>query len=574
MMAKPNHLVTTLGTKSPAWMIAILCAIQTCLLVLVNLRTTPTYDEWGHLPAGLSHLETGTFHQYRVNPPLPRILAAIPVRLHGYRVRDWFVDDYQARIEFVQAQAFLRDNGTEALKLFHIARLTMIPWCILGTLLIRHIAAKTYSPTVGTVAAILWIFSPTILTFGATIVPDIPAAVSGMLVIIFFAHWLERPTWTMTLACGAAVGLAFSVKFTWLLLLPILPLTLLAFQIGMKQLRGYQHWVRLFVIFVIAMLFLNLIYAGDRTFLSLSQYQFKSTAFQSIQNFFGDHSSLELVNRIPIPLPENLLRGLDVQKADFEGEHYDSYLFGQWQTGGWWYFYVVAWLIKEPVALWMLFAMGVWSRIRVRRPLKTLEWVMFAVTIPVFVIVSMETGFSIHLRYALPALPAVFLISAGAFSAQQPTERTQPTGKLKWFLLVAFVAASLSVLPRSYSFFSYAVGGPRNGWKLLSDSNLDWGQDLYSLIEWQRKNPEKRPLHVLYSPEIINVNRLGVQADSQSLDQLANAERGYAPLRSGWWAVFAQPYCRPEGQWFRDHEPAEQPSTTLRIFHVTELSSE
>ncbi len=464
----------------------------------------------------------------------------------------------------------MRDNGTEALKLFHIARLSMIPWCILGTLLIRHIAAKIYSPTAGTVAAILWVFSPTILTFGATIVPDVPAAVCGLIVIVVYAQWLERPSWSMTLACGAAVGLAFSVKFTWLLMLPILPLTLLAFQFRHKLLGGYQHWIRLLVVFVVATMFLNLIYAGDRTFLSLSQYQFKSTAFTSIRNCFVDRPLLEIVNRIPIPLPENLIKGLDVQKADFEGGHYDSYLFGQWQTRGWWYYYFAGWLMKEPVALWALFAAGIGARFRDRRRRTTLEWVMLAVTVPVFVIVSAETGFSVHLRYVLPALPAAYLIAAAAFSLHQQTERNQKTWKIKWILVAVFVATSLSVMPRSYSFFSYAFGGPKNGWKLLSDSNLDWGQDLYSLIEWQRQNPEKRPLHVLYSPEIVNINRLGVQADSQSFDQLANAKNGYAPLRRGWWAVFAQPYSRPEGQWFHAHQPVEQPSTTLRIFHVTD----
>src|SRR5690242_9640834 len=36
-------------------------------------------DEAGHIPSGLSHWQTGTFTAYRVNPPLPRMLAVIPV---------------------------------------------------------------------------------------------------------------------------------------------------------------------------------------------------------------------------------------------------------------------------------------------------------------------------------------------------------------------------------------------------------------------------------------------------------------------------------------------------------------
>ncbi|WP_182867448.1 glycosyltransferase family 39 protein [Rhodopirellula sp. JC639] len=365
------------------------------------------------------------------------------------------VDDYQARTEFVQAQAFSRDNGTESLKLFHIARLSTIPWCVLGTLLIWHIAATLYSPQAGAVAAILWAFSPSILTFGATIVPDVPAAVCGLLVAIVFARWLERPSWSMTFACGAAVGLAFSVKFTWFLLLPILPLTLLALQLGNNHLRGYQRWIRLCVIFGIATTFLHLIYAGDRTFLSLAQYQFKSTTFASIQDFFANHPGLRVIAGMPIPLPENVLKGLDVQKADFEGGHYQSYLFGQWQSRGWWYYYLVGWLMKEPVGLWGLVAAGAWAQLRAAHPLSTLHWVVFAITVPVFIVVSAETGFNMHLRYVLPALPAVYLLAAAAFTSNSPTR------KVKCFLVLAFVVASLSVMPRSYSFFPMPLAGQK-----------------------------------------------------------------------------------------------------------------
>ncbi len=36
-------------------------------------------DEVSHIPAGLSHGRTGSFRHYRVNPPLPRVLVALPL---------------------------------------------------------------------------------------------------------------------------------------------------------------------------------------------------------------------------------------------------------------------------------------------------------------------------------------------------------------------------------------------------------------------------------------------------------------------------------------------------------------
>src|SRR5579875_1359209 len=49
-------------------------------LVLYSLRHNfVTVDEVGHLAAGVAHWETGNFSPYRVNPPLVRMLAALPV---------------------------------------------------------------------------------------------------------------------------------------------------------------------------------------------------------------------------------------------------------------------------------------------------------------------------------------------------------------------------------------------------------------------------------------------------------------------------------------------------------------
>jgi hypothetical protein len=54
--------------------------------------------------------------------------------------------------------------------------------------------------------------------------------------------------------------------------------------------------------------------------------------------------------------------------------------------------------------------------------------------------------------------------------------------------LVLVTGAALSVLriaPHTLSYFNEAAGGPESGRFLLSDSNLDWGQDLKALANYQ-----------------------------------------------------------------------------------------
>src|SRR5258707_13717548 len=54
-------------------------AIDVVLLGWSALEHSPTWDEVGHLPAGVSHWRFQRFELYRVNPPLVRMVAALPV---------------------------------------------------------------------------------------------------------------------------------------------------------------------------------------------------------------------------------------------------------------------------------------------------------------------------------------------------------------------------------------------------------------------------------------------------------------------------------------------------------------
>jgi hypothetical protein len=74
---------------------------------------SPTIDEVGHLPAGLSHWQLGRFEMYRVNPPLVRMVATLPVVLARPEM-DWSLlleDKYTKQAEFIVGKAFIRANG-------------------------------------------------------------------------------------------------------------------------------------------------------------------------------------------------------------------------------------------------------------------------------------------------------------------------------------------------------------------------------------------------------------------------------------------------------------------------------
>ncbi|MGC1272603.1 MAG: hypothetical protein WBC44_02760 [Planctomycetaceae bacterium] len=110
-----------------------LLAIHAGLLAYGATRHSPTLNEPGHLVAGLAMWEFGRFEVYRVNPPLTRLIAALPVLAAGYEM-DWrrFYEGSGARPEFALGADFIKANGERAIWLFTIARWACIPISLLG----------------------------------------------------------------------------------------------------------------------------------------------------------------------------------------------------------------------------------------------------------------------------------------------------------------------------------------------------------------------------------------------------------------------------------------------------------
>ena len=56
------------------------------------------------------------------------------------------------------------------------------------------------------------------------------------------------------------------------------------------------------------------------------------------------------------------------------------------------------------------------------------------------------------------------------------------------FLVGLQFVSVVTVYPDYPSYFNETIGDPQNGWRYLSDSNIDWGQDLPALAEFVEEN--------------------------------------------------------------------------------------
>ena len=205
--------------------IVLLLVIHSGLLAYSAYVHSPTLNEPGHLVAGLSHWKFGRFELYRVNPPLVRMVAALPVMAVGY-IEDWsgFFDDPGARPVFNMGEDFIAANAERSYFLFMIARWACIPFSWIGAIVCYLWARDLYGRPAGIMACMLWCFSPNILGHASLITADAGSTALGIAACYTFWCWLKKPTWTQAALTGAILGLAELAKTTLILFYPLWPL--------------------------------------------------------------------------------------------------------------------------------------------------------------------------------------------------------------------------------------------------------------------------------------------------------------------------------------------------------------
>lgn len=573
----------------------LLMGILTGCLGYSGVVHSPAIDEVGHLPSGIAHWHLNRFEPYAVNPHLVRMIASIPVLIMHPKV-DWSplagkdvrVSD---RVEWKLSRRFVELNGARSITMWAAARWMLIPLVLLGAWTVHRWSISLSDA--GCVALALFVFCPTILGHGSMVTPDAVAATFGVLAAMSFRRWLRTPTGLETVLVGATFFAAIMAKSTWLVVLPAFVVVLCAIETQCATLR-WDWWQRcksLGSMVCIVLIAINGAYGFEKTLTPLGNLPFSSQALAHNEipgitwernRFIGTE-----LGKLPIPLPASFIEGLDVQRKDFDAR-FRSYLMGEWKHGGWWYYYLVGFLVKEPIGFQlMLFASILnglwiwkqWSRESIR------EWSLI-VTPPllIFGLVSSQTGFNHHMRYVLPAYPFLFIIAA----------RTVTLGRFwKWFSYACLTWQAAAVLwfaPHWMSYFNEAAGGPVNGHKWLVDSNIDWGQDILMLKWWQDKHPEAAPLHAAlftgFDPKDIGLKfKLPAPYVKGQVRIISNdGQRGPQP---GWYAmsvcmlkgmhfsvfdgIGSKEWSMENFTYFLDNfEPVDRIGYSIYIYHITE----
>ena len=281
MAAGPGRTLRRGSPFQAVFALALLLAVHAGLLSFGAWQHSPSWDEVAQLPAGLSHWQLGMFDLYRVNPPLVRAVAAIPVLFlapetnwRGYEAEPWF------RPEAHFGRRFVESNGVRCLQYFAIARCACVPFSLLGACICFAWGRDLYGNAAGLCAAALWCFSPNILAHAQMMTPDAAASSLGVAATYAFWRWLRRPSWFDAALAGLAMGLAELCKMTWIVLFLVWPAVWLIWKWGTPRDRPRIHrneLAQLLAIGLLSVYVINVGYAFEGSFRRLSDFSFVST---------------------------------------------------------------------------------------------------------------------------------------------------------------------------------------------------------------------------------------------------------------------------------------------------------
>lgn len=548
------------------WLPIVILGIQSAFVAGMALKQSVTFDETGHLLAGVAHWRHGDFSLYAVNPPLSRLVAALPALPLAGSFEFPPYNDLPERREELRLGVLLSTHVENYHYFSVVARLALLPFCWLGGFVCYAWARELYGFKAGFLALLLWCFSPNIQANASQVLPDL--AVSSLFVTTCFLlrKRSRGDVRDSPIIAGLVLGATLLGKFTAVLLVPVVLAVLFC---RAARSEGNSFLLRIgrgigkgVTICSVSLLVINCGYFFEETMLPLKEFEFLSETFSgrsSSENMKGNRFLHVWNAEIPVPLPRNYVLGIDLAKYELE-RGYWSYLNGEFSTTGWWYFYLYGLAIKEPVGLFGLLLIAGMS-LTCRVPTRKLQAdEILLVGVPVFLlgILSTETGYTHHVRYALPVLPFAYILATKSVANSWIM-------KARWALVAWFVASSVLCYPHQISYFNELAGGPSNGWKHLNTSNFDWGQDLLYLRDWVHENPERKPLYVRSSGAVPPVV-YGIECQ----DVAPEVSPEGVTFPAGWYAISVGEMLKVESPVlpFLNLTPVARVAHTIFIYHV------
>jgi 4-amino-4-deoxy-L-arabinose transferase-like glycosyltransferase len=469
--------VSARGRVAPLLVGAVVAAVFVALAFTSLRGDSATFDEPAHLSAAWSHLARGDYRMSPDHPPLVKHLAALPLLFLSVQMPPqdpaW---QLRRTHEFGRRLLFRWNDGQ---RLLVASRCAIVGLGLALMAAVSVSARKRWGRAAGLLALLLCAFSPDVLAHARLVTTDLGAALFIFLAVMACERLAERPGRGRLVVAGLAVGAAFASKFSALVLVPVL-LLLGALMVVRHRATAARVAVALAAMAALTVAVLWTAYGFHARF-----------SPDPAVNASFDWKRMEPPQAI-VRAPVNAARALSLLPDPYlygflrffrHSEARPAFLMGKHSDHGFWYFFPVSFALKTPLPLLVLLLLGLALRATPGLPRAgPFVWV----PVVVYALLTLTRGINIGHRHLLPLYPFLFVLAAraGAWAVQRWCAGARWPGALVTLLAAWFVAGTVRVHPHYLAYFNEAAGGPGNGYRLMVDSSLDWGQDLLRLRHW------------------------------------------------------------------------------------------
>jgi hypothetical protein len=261
-----------------------------------------------------------------------------------------------------------------------------------------------------------------------------------------------------------------------------------------------------------------------------------------------------------VPAPE-FFGGLRAFFTHGSGGH-PAFLLGEVRLRGWWYYYLVVLAVKTPLPLLALAIAGGAYAVRARRtegwtalvPI----WGVIAVLVP-----ALLSRVDLGVRIVLAIYPFLALLAARAATTAWRSVGTRAQVIVRRGAVAMLVAGMLVTSARAWpdylAYFNPVAGSHPE--RVLVDSNLDWGQDLYRLADTVRaRGIDSIRVHYFGSSRLSSVG-------------LTNARRLARDERTTGWVAASETFLAgvwsdTSLRWLARRTPVARIGPSMRLYYI------
>jgi hypothetical protein len=449
-----------------------------------------TTDELVHLSAGYTYLAKRDYRLNPEHPALAKMLAAVPLLFLRPRMptEQQFWDQ---GLEWQFGYKFLYQSGNDPDLILFWSRVPMILWGLLLLGSVYALSKELFGARGALISLILVTFCPMILGHAHLVTTDVPIASMVLLTSTAFWRFAETPTSARAVIAGLVLGGALAVKYSAVIMGPaLLWLLIVAWVKRSKETGASRLQWRILLKDAFRWAALLLIISSACLLVIWGCYRFRYRAsedptFQFSWSFEATGNSVigraVRFARAHHLLPEAYLNGFAYMFENAQAR--DAYALGKHSKVGWWWYFPFAFLVKTPVPSLGFMAWGLWASLR-RYGARLGRDYFLIIPLLIYWVLAIGSNINIGLRHVMPVYPIMATLAGGIPLDGIPGRAGRLAKRLTLVALSLVVAGCLMAGPYYLAYFNLPSIVIFDRHFMLTDSNLDWGQDLKRLKKW------------------------------------------------------------------------------------------